>query len=370
MDNTSLEQQIKDIEDEIFKTQKNKATEHHIGKLKAKMARLRGEIEKRKSVGGKGKGFSVKKTGDATVGIVGFPNVGKSTLLNQLTDASSKVGDYDFTTLQTIPGMMKYKGAEIQLFDLPGLIEGASRGRGRGREVISAVRTVNLVVIMIDPWHLEQINLIEKELSIAGLRLNQHTPDVVITKKGYGGITVNTTVPLTHMDKEFIKTIASEFIINADITVREDITEDQLIDTFAPNRVYVPALIVINKCDLAERALIQGILKQLHEKGWIVCLISAKDGFNLNELREQIFRSLNLIRVYMKPVGKKADFIQPMILKAGQTIADVCRKIHRDLHKNFRYATVWGPSAKHAGQKVGLEHVLHDEDILTIVVTK
>ena len=59
-----------------------------------------------------------------------------------------------------------------------------------------------------------------------------------------------------------------------------------------------------------------------------------------------------------------------MILKEGQTIADACRYIHRELYRNFRYASVWGPSAKHAGQKVGLEHVLKDEDVLTIVVTK
>ena len=72
----------------------------------------------------------------------------------------------------------------------------------------------------------------------------------------------------------------------------------------------------------------------------------------------------------MKPVGKKADYVQPMILREGQTIADACRHIHRDFHRNFRYASVWGPSAKHSGQKVGLEHVLKDGDVLTIVVTK
>ena len=97
---SSIEEQIKAIEDEIFKTQKNKATEHHIGKLKAKIARLRETADKRKSVGTRGKGFSVKKTGDVTVGIVGFPSVGKSTLLNQLTAAESKVGEYDFRSLE------------------------------------------------------------------------------------------------------------------------------------------------------------------------------------------------------------------------------------------------------------------------------
>ena len=177
---SSIEDQIKKIEDEIFNTQKNKATEHHIGKLKAKIARLKDEVEKRKSQGAKGKGFSIKKSGDATVGIIGFPSIGKSTLLNKLTGASSKIGDYDFTTLDAIPGIMKYKGADIQLLDLPGLIKGASEGKGRGREILSAVRNVDLAMLMIDAQHLDHLSLIENELYGAGLRLNQKMPDVVL----------------------------------------------------------------------------------------------------------------------------------------------------------------------------------------------
>ena len=113
MELSQIEKQIKDIEDEIFNTQKNKATEHHIGKLKAKLAKLKSEIEKRKSTGAKGKGFAIKKSGDATVGLIGFPSTGKSTLMNCLTDAKSQIGDYFFTTLDVIPGMMKFKGANI-----------------------------------------------------------------------------------------------------------------------------------------------------------------------------------------------------------------------------------------------------------------
>jgi len=367
---TSIEKQIKAIEDEIFKTQKNKATEHHIGKLKAKIARLREVGEKRKSAGGKGKGFSIKKTGDTTVGIVGFPSVGKSTLLNQFTAAESKVGDYDFTTLETIPGMMKYKGAEIQLLDLPGLIVGASKGRGRGREVISAVRSVDLLLLMIDAFNLQQLDSIEQELHMAGVRLNQKKPDIVISKKAYGGIIINSTLPLTHLNELLIKSIASEFVINADVTLREDLTEDQLIDSFAQNRVYISALVVINKTDLVQSDVLRNAIDKLHQKRWDVCAVSAKNKENLDHLKEQIFLHLRLIRIYMKPMGKKADYLQPMILREGQTVADACRHIHRDFHRNFRYASVWGPSAKHSGQKVGLEHVLKDQDVLTIVVTK
>lgn len=71
----------------MARTQKNKATEGHLGLLKAKMAKLKREmIEGAKaSAGGGGEGFDVSKTGDARVGLIGFPSVGKSTLLTKLT---------------------------------------------------------------------------------------------------------------------------------------------------------------------------------------------------------------------------------------------------------------------------------------------
>jgi small GTP-binding protein len=367
---TSIEEQIKAIEDEIFNTQKNKATEHHIGKLKAKLARLRETAEKQKRAGAKGKGFSIKKSGDASVGIIGFPNAGKSTLLNQLTEASSKIGVYDFTTLDVIPGMMKYKGADIQLLDLPGVIEGASKGKGKGREILSAIRNVDLVLIMIDLQHLEHLEIIERELYDAGLRINQREPDVVVNKKMMGGITVNSTTKLTHLNENLIKSIASEFVINADITIREDITEDQLIDFFSQNRIYVSAIIIFNKKDLVDEEFLNLAIDNFRGRGWNVISISADRDEGLNELREEIFFRLRLIRVYMKPVGKKTDYDEPLILRKGNTVEDACRKIHREFHSKFRYASVSGPSAKHDTQKVGLDHELKDEDILTIVIQR
>lgn len=367
---SSIEEQIKSIEEEIFNTPKNKSTEHHIGKLKAKLARLREETEKRRSIKEKGRGFSIKKSGDATVGIIGFPNIGKSTLLNQLTDASTKTGDYDFTTLEVIPGMMKYKGADVQLLDFPGLIEGASKGRGRGREILSAIRNVDLVLLMIDAQHINHLEIMEKELYDAGLRLNQKPPDVVLTKKERGGITVNATTTLTYMSENVVKSIASEFVINADLVVREDITEEQLIDFFSQNRVYVSAIVIVNKKDLVGTDVVADLEKTIEQKGWNVVSISAMNGDGLPRLRDEIFSHLRLIRIYMKPVGKKADYNEPLILREGETIGDACRYIHRDFQRGFRYATIWGPSAKHAGQKVGLGHALQDGDVLTIVIEK
>jgi len=370
MDTSDIEKQIKDIENEIFNTQKNKATEHHIGKLKAKLARLRSEVEKRRNAGAKGKGFAIKKTGDATVGLVGFPSIGKSTLLNQLTEADSRVAAYEFTTLDTIPGMMKYNGANIQIFDLPGLISGASEGKGRGREVLSAVRNVDLILFMIDAQHLKHLDLMAGELFKGGLRLNQKKPDVVVKRTGQGGISVTSTVKLSYLSEEMIRSIASEYVINADIIVRDDISEDQLIDVFIENRVYIPAIVIVNKIDLISEKKLQKQINRIKQNDWKVIAVSAEYGTGLKKLRNIIFQELRLIRIYMKPVGEKPDLDEPLILRQGDTVETACRRLHRDFKEKFRYASVSGPSAKHDIQKVGLEHVLHDGDILTIVISK
>jgi ribosome-interacting GTPase 1 len=141
---------IRDIEQEISRTQKNKHTEYHLGTLKARLAKLRTQLLE--PVGGAqaGEGFAVKRSGEATVALIGFPSVGKSTLLGTVTDTKSAVAAYEFTTLTCIPGVIHYNGCKIQLLDLPGIIEGAAHGEGRGREVIAVAKSADLVLIVLD----------------------------------------------------------------------------------------------------------------------------------------------------------------------------------------------------------------------------
>ena len=164
-----IEEEIERLEEEIKNTPYNKATEHHIGKLKAKLARFKEEAKKRKAP--KGHGFFVKKAGDASVAIIGPPSVGKSTLLNKLTNAKSKVGSYGFTTTQIIPGMMEFEGCQIQLLDLPGIIYGASEGKGRGREIIAMARVVDLLLVMVDVFTVNEIDYIVRDLKNDGRRI-------------------------------------------------------------------------------------------------------------------------------------------------------------------------------------------------------
>jgi hypothetical protein len=126
-----IQKKIDELEFEMGRTQKNKATNYHLGTLKAKIAKLKSELINGpggKAAGTKNaeRGFDVTKSGDTRIGLVGFPSVGKSTLLTTLTGTRSEAAAYEFTTLTCIPGTMKYKGARIQVLDLPGIIEGAA----------------------------------------------------------------------------------------------------------------------------------------------------------------------------------------------------------------------------------------------------
>jgi len=365
----AIEEQIKAVEDEIQKTPYNKATQHHIGRLKAKLARLKDEQETRRlKSGGGGPSYAVRKSGNATVGLVGFPSVGKSTLLNQITDATSAVAAYDFTTLDVIPGLMEHRGAKIQVLDMPGLIRGASKGRGRGKEVLSVARACDLILLMIDVFE-THVDVLADELHLAGIRLNERPADVTLTKANRGGLTVNPTVKLTKLDAEMVADICREWgYLNGTVVVRQDITEDQLIDVLAGNRVFLRAFVVVNKIDLVS----SDYVKQLQAKlpGWKLVPISAEKGVGLTRLKDEIYSTLRFMRVFLKPQGKEADMADPMIVKQDSDVGMVCDAIHRDWRKRFRYANVWGPSAQFPGQKVGLDHPLKDSDVLTIVLRK
>ncbi len=365
-----IPEKIKAIEDEIHKTQINKATEFHIGLLKAKMARLRREMEenthgKTVSTGGENAGFDVRKTGDATVVLIGLPSVGKSTLLNALTNAKSRVASYQFTTLTAVPGIMDYRGAKIQILDLPGIIEGAAAGRGIGKRVLSVARNADLVLIVLDVFQPHHLRILKNELAQIGIKIDQKSPQVIIEKTSIGGVSVNILVP-TKLTQNFIKEILRvSGIHNGRITIREtDLTEDQLIDVLYGNRVYVSSLIVLNKIDLVNKAFVKDIQSKL-ENNFIP--VSADANINIDALKEAIYQKLDFIRIYMRPKRGETDYKEPMIIRNGSTVADVCNKLHRNMIKDFKFAQIWGNSAKFNGQKVGLDHVLKDEDVLTIV---
>lgn len=180
-------EKIKEIEAEMARTQKNKATEYHLGQLKAKIAKLRTQLlEPPKGSSGAGEGFEVTKYGHGRVALIGFPSVGKSTLLTLLTGTHSEAASYEFTTLTCIPGIIHYNGTKIQLLDLPGIIEGASEGKGRGRQVIAVSKSSDIVLMVLDASKSEgHRQILTRELEAVGLRLNKKPPQVSLSPSGF-----------------------------------------------------------------------------------------------------------------------------------------------------------------------------------------
>lgn len=362
----SVVEKIKEIENEMNRTQKNKATAYHLGTLKAKLAKLRRELLTPKGGGGAaGEGFDVAKTGVARIGFIGFPSVGKSTLMSKLTGTFSAVAEYEFTTLTTVPGILHYKGAKIQILDLPGIIEGAKDGKGRGRQVIAVARTCSLVYIILDVLKpMSHKRIIERELEGFGIRLNQQPPDIVIKKKDRGGVSINSTVTLNHLDLDIVKAILSEYRIhNADISFRCDATEDQLIDVIEGNRIYVPAIYVLNKIDQITIEELDLVYRIPH-----AVPISAHHEWNFDDLLDKSWEYLDLVRIYTKPKGLLPDYSSPVIMKkTACTVEDFCNSIHKGIMGKFKCALVWGSSVKFNPQKVGKDHLLHDEDVVQII---
>ena len=362
-----IPEKIKAIQDEMAKTQINKATEHHIGLLKAKIAKLKREQEENiiKKSGMKSDGFDVRRTGDATVVFIGLPSVGKSTLLNKMTKAKSTVGSFTFTTVTVVPGMMEYRGAKIQVLDLPGIIKGASTGKGLGKRILSVARTADLVLLMLDVFQPYHEHVLVNELGNIGIRLNQLPPNITIEKASMGGIAVAQQVKLTKITEKHLKDILHLYgIVSARVVIREDVTSEQLADYIAGNISYSKSITIVNKIDLVDKEFLKELKKKIKSE---VIEVSANSDINIELLKEKIYEKLKFIRIYMRPKGGETDFKEPLIAREGDTVEDICNKLHRRMKRAFRFGLVWGKSVKFGGQRVGLTHILLDEDVLTII---
>lgn len=124
----------------------------------------------------------------ADVGLAGFPNAGKSTLLSRMTHARPKIAEYPFTTLAPHLGVVEHKGSSFIMADIPGLIEGAHAGKGLGDEFLRHVERTRLLVHLIDPLGFGErdahdgIKVIEEELKAFSSRLAAKPKVLVVNK--------------------------------------------------------------------------------------------------------------------------------------------------------------------------------------------
>jgi small GTP-binding protein len=133
--------------------------------------------------------IAVRREGAAQIALVGPPNVGKSSLLQALSEIQIKTGDYPFTTLRPVPALTRIGGVQVQLVEIPGLIEGAADDRGGGRALLGVLRSVDAVIYCCradgDPRELEVVRAeianagIEKPAFLAATRADEADADAL-----------------------------------------------------------------------------------------------------------------------------------------------------------------------------------------------
>lgn len=315
---------------------------------------------------GGGSGFDVSKSGDARIALVGFPSVGKSTFLSKITKTKSEVAAYSFTTLTAIPGVLEYGGAEIQVLDLPGIIEGASEGKGRGRQVISAAKTSDLILMILDATKkAEQRALLEGELEAVGIRLNREPPNIYLKPKKAGGMKITFQNPPKNLDEKMLYNILRDYkMLNCEVLVRdENATVDDFIDIIMKDhRKYIKCLYVYNKIDSVSLDFLDKLAREPH-----TVVMSCELDLGIQDVVERCWQELQLMRIYTKRKGEEPDFSEALIVRNKSSVEEVCDQVHRTLKETFKYAMVWGASARHVPQRVGLSHIVADEDVVSIV---
>lgn len=377
LDAKTPEEKLQALQEFYSSIPKHKGTENLRAWVRRKIAELKEEISEQKARRrGGGVSFFVQKEGAAQVVMLGETLSGKSTLLRALTNAEPEIRGVPFTTLKPVPGMVKYEDIQFQLVEVPAVVKGMHKGAvWWGSRVLGMARNADLLMIVIDLANnpIEQLRTIVGELREAGIMLRRPKGRVVIERsKAVHGIRVITLGRLLDATvADVIKLLNSYRIYHAVVKIYGDATLDDVEKAVFERTSFKRALFVLNKVDLVSiskaEALARKIVDALPDSDAVV--VSALRRYRINEIPQRIFRLSGVIRVYTKEPNQQRPSEIPLILRKGATVADAIVKIREEFLQYFKYARIWGPSAKFPGERVGLDHVLEDGDIIEIRTT-
>jgi len=351
---------------------KHKGTEKLCAQVKTKMAALRREMEekKRRKVGARGPSFFIEKEGAAQIAILGQTKVGRSSFLTSVTNAKVEISNYLFATLEPVPGMLSFEDIQFQMVETPALIEGAAEGKAWGQQTLALARNADGLVLIVDlaGKPCEQLSLILTELEKARILVKKPSARVEIERKHMGvGLrifVIGNLVDCTLKDVELL--LKSYRISNAIVKIYGNATLDDVEDSIFESAVFRPSIIVANKFDVEGAAESLGELERFVNGQLNIIPVSCKTGFGLRRLGPELFKSLEVIRIYTKEPSNKKPSPAPFILKKNSTVEELAKQIHSDFFRRFSYARVWSKRLPFSPQKVGLSFALDDKDIVEL----
>ena len=366
----TIEEKIRALEEFLSAVPKHKGTENIRLWAKRRLAELREELEARRARrGGGGPRIFIERAGAGQIVLLGPPNSGKSSLLAALTNAKPEIAPYPFSTQKPVPGMLQYEDIQFQLVDTPPLILDQPDSPVNNR-VVGLARNANAIALVVgldEPDPGGTLRRLLDFLAERGIIVSRERGIVRIVKdRSVTGIKVEARGRMIGFTEDDLRRLLSQYrIYNAVVEIEGDVTLDDVEDAVFTTRIYKPAIIILNKADIpgAREKALEAARKAPRDVPILV--VSARTREGLDKIGPTIFRVLGIIRVYTKQPNKEPD-PDPLILEKGSTVLDAARRIHKDLARRFRYAKVWGPSAKYPGQRVGADHVLEDGDIIEV----
>ncbi|MFC1488368.1 TGS domain-containing protein [Thermodesulfobacteriota bacterium] len=298
------------LEELLTITPKHKGTDKIRAGLRKRISKMKSSAQVKKSLGKQESAFRIDKEGGGQVVIVGSANVGKSALVDAMTNATPEVANFPYTTWKPTPGMMPVENIQIQLIDTPPLSK-----EYVDPDLMDLIRRADLILLMVD---LQTDPLQQHEDSVALLEEHRIMP-------------------------RFLK------------------------DRYNHQRgmTFIPFLVLANKNDDMDTEENFEIFQELLEGDWHLISASVNTGRNLEQLKRSLVELLNIIRVYSKSPGKKPDLTAPFTLKKGNTVTDFARKIHKDFADKLKIARVWGSSV-FDGQMVQRDYALQDGDVVEL----
>jgi len=304
----SVQEKVTALQDMLSVVPKHKGTDKLRAQLRSKLSKLKEESQKRRTTGRSFYLFNVQKEGSGQILLVGLPNSGKSTLLSQLTNASTEIAEYPFTTRVPVVGMMDFENIQIQLIDAPAVTLELGEAW-----FTNLARNADALVLTID---------LGGDVSVQMRTICDKLSETGITPIGDG--------------------------------LSSSVSEK-------------PTIVVGTKADLPGAQNQGAAFQKAFEKPLPMVFFSAPAGTGLESLKRNLFDMLNIIRIYSKIPGKEIDHSMPFVLPRGSSVEDMARLVHKDLSRRLRFARVWG-SGKFSGQRVKKSYILADKDVVELHV--